>query len=397
LPKRAEGDDATASRTSLRIALVSLYEAYPPTSGAAIVTYELARHLGGEVLLLQLGEQPQIHRPDDGLEVETLGGNSGSRLGKLLAVARSAAILCERLQEFRPEVVILEGASWAVYMAYVARAIRREMPDVPLVYHSHNVEYLLRSARNGRTVAALTHFAEKYLVTSCDEAFAVSDSDQQAFERLYRRSVGLLRNGVVFEEFERVPQDHVANAKSNWGIGEEAILFMGLYAYPPNRKAVDFLLHKVMPLVLSVRPEAQLVVTGGVVPFSAPWFINPGVLKRPELAAVVRSCRASACPIFSGSGTRLKILEAVAARVPVVSTAKGAEGLSFVESDHYLPAETPEQFAGQLLRLLTDRSLSTATVGRASESARARFGWQTIGDELRERLHRLVTRNQQCR
>jgi len=374
----------------MRIAVVSLYEAYPPTSGAAVVTYALANHLDGDVLLCQLGERSSVQQLTPRLEVLTIAGGSGGRIGKLLGMGGFIKSICHELKRFRADVVVLEGASWAVYLACLAVNIRRRMPNIRLAYHAHNVEYLLRKVKSGPIIGALTRAAEQYLVTKCEGAYAVSLVDQEAFLKLYGRRLGLVPNGVSIEEFQLASEDRLLALKNSLGIGDAAILFTGLYAYPPNRYAVDFLLGKVMPLVLTARPEAQLIVTGGAVPFRAPWFVNPGTLPRADMIAVMQACKVSACPIFSGSGTRLKILEAAAARLPLVSTAKGAEGLGFVSGDHFLQAETAEEFADRLLQLLAGNGFAACLADRAWTFANSRFRWEGISLEFQQRLHRLV-------
>lgn len=64
------------------------------------------------------------------------------------------------------------------------------------------------------------------------------------------------------------------------------------------------------------------------------------------------------CPLRSGSGTRFKLLEALACGLPVVSTTLGAEGLGAVDGEHMLIADTPEMFAQAVLRLMDDTALA---------------------------------------
>jgi Glycosyltransferase len=87
---------------------------------------------------------------------------------------------------------------------------------------------------------------------------------------------------------------------------------------------------------------------------------------------------ASIMPIFSGGGTRLKVLESFAYGRPVVSTAKGVEGLSARPDEHYLPAETGEQFAAQLNALRDPRLVERlAAAGRAL--VEERYSWRVSG------------------
>jgi glycosyltransferase involved in cell wall biosynthesis len=184
----------------------------------------------------------------------------------------------------------------------------------------------------------------------------------------------------------RSTADEIAGAKEKFGITDEAILFMGLYGYPPNMEAVRFLTQQVMPELYRRRPDARLVVTGGGPSLNVPWMINAGIVPRQELNALLGACRIGVAPIFKGSGTRLKILEYMAAGLPVVSTRKGAEGLNLEEGKHVLYAETGAEFQSALLSLLSDRPLSQHLSDCAAELVRSEFDWAPLLDRFGSQL-----------
>jgi polysaccharide biosynthesis protein PslH len=283
--------------------------------------------------------------------------------------------ICREVASFKPDHVVLEGASCAVYLALLAFVLRKMVPRARIVYHAHNVEYLLRLQRENRIVAALTRYAERRLLTLSDRSFAVSEEDRQRFSALYGIVPDLLPNGVDCTA-DRATPEQVEAVRKRYGITDESILFMGLYAYPPNRRAVEFLMDEVMPWLRQRRPDVRLVVTGGDVPFSSPWLINPGVvISRTDLNALVSACRIGVAPIFTGSGTRLKILEYMAAGLPVVTTKKGAEGLGVQAGKHVLYAETAQEFVEAILRILSSRPLSESLSLEGTALVRERFDW----------------------
>lgn len=112
------------------------------------------------------------------------------------------------------------------------------------------------------------------------------------------------------------------------------LLFVGALDYGPNVVAVQRLVHEVMPAVLRSRPDALLQVVGrgaGRVRECRPWLqVHADV---PDVAPFLAGASACVVPLTSGGGTRLKILEALAAGVPVVSTAVGAEGLRDLDGE----------------------------------------------------------------
>jgi glycosyltransferase involved in cell wall biosynthesis len=256
------------------------------------------------------------------------------------------------------------------------------MAGAKIVYHAHNVEYLLRRQNQSRIVSTITWYAERYLLGHSDFAFAPSTVDQASLLKLYGCETGLLANGIDTAYWAQGEAFMDAPRRTGPQPENLSILFMGLYNYPPNREAVDFLVLRVMPTVRQRRPEARLVVTGGDVPYSEPWLDNPGTVPIDELRGIMHSCDMGVAPIFRGSGTRLKILEYMASGLPVVSTRKGAEGLALEGEEDVLFAETPQEFANAILRLGDDEVLCQRLSQRGERVVRERFDWRVTLSEF---------------
>ena len=360
----------------MRLVFVSLYEAYPPASGAAYVTYNCARLAPCTALLVQFAEREAVEQIDN-LTVVSLRQQASSRLKKLVAMPMAIARIRREVAQFNPDHIVLEGASWAVYLLLLIYVLRTALPGIKIVYHAHNVEYLLRQGRENQLIAMLTRWAEGRILTNCDQCFAVSREDCEQFASLYGVMPDLFPNGVDCGA-SRPSTAEIDAAKKRFGLMDETILFMGLYGYPPNTEAVRFLIEEVMPELHRQRPNLRLVVTGGG-PSNAPsWLISTGVLPRRDLDAVLYGCRIGVAPIFRGSGTRLKILEYMAAGLPVVSTRKGAEGLHLEGGREVLYAETTAEFQDALLCILNDRRLSESLSERAAQLVRSKFDWTPL-------------------
>lgn len=365
----------------MKIAICCFYEAYPPISGAAAVSFNIAKFLPGETLLIQTGSLSGL-KELPGLRVISVRGASQSGVGRIGSLSRCIRAIVHELIRFRPDIVILEGASWAVYHWMLLRAIRCSLTRLRVVYHSHNVEYEIRRQRHGRAVAAVTRWAEARLLAHCDMATAVSEVDRTLFRELYGVDTVLLPNGVDVSRFTTVTASEVEGVRNKYGIGNAAIIFSGLYSYPPNRTAIDFLLSKVMPHLLVNVPNAQLVITGGQLPKSERWLVSTGIVPYDEMPALLSSCRVATAPIFSGSGTRIKILEAMAAGVPVVATSKGAEGLQFRDNEHLFVANDATEFVASLRHLIGDRAIRDRFRATARDAVRDFFDWKAIASRF---------------
>ena len=158
--------------------------------------------------------------------------------------------------------------------------------------------------------------------------------------------------------------------------------FVGAMFYEPNIDAVHFFARRIFPLILQRLPNARFVIIGrdptadvralhdgsritvtGTVPATTPYL-------RATTVAVV--------PLRYGSGTRIKILEAFAHRVAVVSSTLGAEGLDVDNGRHILLADDPRAFAAACIRLATNKPARSVLIDQAHDLVVHRYQWQQI-------------------
>ncbi len=312
------------------------------------------------------------------MNVVTLKGAFDSRWIKISKLFGKIRRIVENVVISKPDIVVLEGASWVLYHWLLIRRLQSKLPQVQVIYHSHNVEYLLRKEKHGRLVTNITRWAEGRVLRKADISFAVSEVDSQQFYELYGIKTKYLPNGVDLEKFDQVIDTDIQTLKSQYNLDENTILFMGSYLYKPNRYGINFLINLVMPILFQHWDDVKLVVTGGKVPYNEPWLINPGNIPYEQLPAFIKTCAIGVAPIFSGSGTRLKVLEYMAAGKPVVATSKGAEGLNVQNGRDILIANEAEVFAADIDRLLSDRQLS-ASLGKCGRKVvNAHYSWKTI-------------------
>jgi glycosyltransferase involved in cell wall biosynthesis len=149
------------------------------------------------------------------------------------------------------------------------------------------------------------------------------------------------------------------------------MLFVGSFRHLPNREALTWFVDQVLPRVVEKTPEATLVIVGSDLPPSlSSLSANPNI--RPtgfvdDIRQPLRDCAVFVCPILSGSGIRVKLLEAFAAGIPVVSTTVGAEGLTKQRGLVCELGDTPEEFAAAIVKLFTDRDYARHLADRARQ------------------------------
>ncbi len=147
------------------------------------------------------------------------------------------------------------------------------------------------------------------------------------------------------------------------------MLFLGSFRHDPNRAALDWFIREAMPRIVEREPRARLVVVGSDPP---PPHAYSDCAGRLEIRGYVEDVRdplgryaVFACPILSGSGVRVKLLEAFAAGMPVVSTPVGAEGLASKDGEFCRLADDPAAFADRILELFADPESAAAMAARA--------------------------------
>jgi polysaccharide biosynthesis protein PslH len=160
------------------------------------------------------------------------------------------------------------------------------------------------------------------------------------------------------------------------------VVHVGGLNWSPNLHGARWLVEDVWPRVRSMVPEATLALVGrvGEAPVEQ-WQSRNGVVCRGEVQDVrpfFAGASVSVVPVHVGGGTRLKILNSWAMGTPVVSTSKGCEGLLARNDENLLVADTPEAFAGAVVRLLRAPALRKALAASGRKLVEAEYGWPRI-------------------
>ncbi len=169
------------------------------------------------------------------------------------------------------------------------------------------------------------------------------------------------------------------------------IIFVGIYSYGPNRQAADELLRDVIPLVFARLPQARCIFVGSA---PAPELRDaaqrdPRIIvtgKVDDVRRFLAVADVSVMPIRIGGGTRAKILECFAAKIPVVCTAKAVEGIDAVAGRDIRVAESAQALADTALELLGDAAARQRLADAAYEVVRRSYSWASLAERLDEAL-----------
>jgi glycosyltransferase involved in cell wall biosynthesis len=172
------------------------------------------------------------------------------------------------------------------------------------------------------------------------------------------------------------------------------MLFVGSFRHDPNRVAMDWFARQVLPLILARQPQARVVLAGSDPP---PAHAYADLAANLDMLGYVDDVRGPlaryavfVCPILTGSGVRVKLLEAFAAGIPVVSTTVGAEGLAVTDGEICRLADSPEGFAERVLELWENPLEAADMARRARAEVEAHWDMQAITRKLVESYQKMV-------
>lgn len=222
-------------------------------------------------------------------------------------------------------------------------------------------------------------------------ACAVSADDAAEASARLGRSVAVVPNGADTARLAAVPA----------GPGTcGSLFFAGTLSYPPNAEAAEWIVREALGPIQAACPAAHLTIAGRGAPPSVLALASvPGVEVAgwvPDIAAALADAAVVVVPLQSGGGTKLKVLEALAAGRPVVTTSVGAAGIDVVSGEHLLVADGVAAFAEAVAGLLADPEAAGRLGARGRAFAAAHFDWRAIGDRLHDELSSWLSRAGPC-
>jgi len=267
----------------------------------------------------------------------------------------------------------------------VAALSKRIPTDIPIVFNAHNVESRLLNDRV-RTEPKIWRRAimatqikpverlEKNICLVSDRVLSCSAVDAGLLRGLAPSAkVTIVPNGVDLAHF--APGENPAG-------DDQTLVFVGQMSWFPNWDGIAHFLMTSWPKI-QMNHGARLRLIGhqdGRPLPKAKAVEKTGFVT--DLRPLVQDAAVYIVPLRIGSGTRLKLLEAMAMGKAIVSTQVGAEGLGLVDNVHALLADTPKEFAHAVGRLLEDRELRMRLGHAARDHARVNFGWSEVGSRL---------------
>ncbi len=320
-----------------------------------------------------------------------------------LSYSRIAAVeLAEVISEFRPQIVVLEGLWLHRYIDLLKRSNCRVVLDC------HNVEVALSQQIGDSTsgndlqakltreiLPARVKRIEQQATRAVDQLWVCSNHDARLIKESYEPSapIQVVPNGVDIGSYAE------ARARQHRPLAavdptKRTLIFPAMFAYPPNAGAANFLIAEFFPRLIATWADYQLLLVGS---FPTPQMIeaaqrDPRIVVTgpvPDIRPYLAAASAMVVPVFRGSGTRFKILEAFAANVPVISTTKGAEGLDVEDRSHLLIAEDADEFVDAVQQLRADEHLVKMLTANGLELITQLYSWDVTSARIGKAINEL--------
>jgi glycosyltransferase involved in cell wall biosynthesis len=269
-------------------------------------------------------------------------------------------------------------------------------PRIPVVLNAHNVEHTLLAARLDvesrrwarsflRNQLPKLRAFERDACRRASTVLACSEDDATQLRQMAPGTpVQVVPNGVDLE----------MNRPDGTPPKPLQMVFVGQMGWFPNRDGVEWFLAEILPRILAERPDAHFVIVGKTGSLVVP----EGLRANVELAGFVDDVRKPVLesamyvvPLRAGSGTRLKVLEAMALGKAIVTTRVGAEGIELEPGRDALFADDADGFARSVLRLMERPDEVEGLGAAARKAAELRYGWAAIGRAMLPAYARLLS------
>ena len=289
----------------------------------------------------------------------------------------ASADMRARIAELLPQTDI-------VHVDMLPLAALVDTTRVPIVLNAHNVEHELLQRRIDietrplhraflRTQVARLRQFETDVCRRASRILACSETDAQLLAALAPQTpVTIVPNGVDTDAIQ--PS---AEAPS----GSERMIFVGQMSWFPNRDGVEWFLAEILPRIVRAKPDAKFVLVGKSAGLQVPAALSGNVELLgfvDDLVPVMRDAAVYVVPLRAGSGTRLKVLEAMAFGKAIVTTRIGSEGITLPDGESALYADDADGFAAAVVRVMGDRDLAARLGERARALAVEQYDWKAI-------------------
>ncbi len=204
----------------------------------------------------------------------------------------------------------------------------------------------------------------------------ISYPDRALIPHPEREKIVVVANGVDTEFFHPMTREK-----------EYDLVFTGNMGYPPNIHSAEFLVNKILPLVAKKKPDLKVLIAGAnptmrVMVLRSPQVEVSGWV--PDMREAYAQAKIFIAPMQLGTGLQNKLLEAMAMKIPCITSSLANQALSAKAGEEILIGETPQEYADQVLSLLNDESSANSIAEKGYQFVLKNYSWQTETDKIND-------------
>lgn len=293
---------------------------------------------------------------------------------------------------------LLEKNDFDIYQAEFSSMGHLDLEtDAVRVLDAHNVEY-----DNFRRMSTLdwSGLRKNFYRREYEKSYA---EEIEAFKRHDAIFVTSERDGsLIAKDAPNTPQFVIPNGVDTSffrpaGAREEpySIVFTGAMKYVPNYDGMIYFLDEIFPIIKKRKPQAKIYIVGSNPPPILKAYQSDSVIITgfvDDVRPYIDEASVVVVPLRMGSGTRLKILEALSMQKAVITTSIGCEGIEVEDGRHLIIRDEPVEFAEAVLEAFDNQLLRKNLISNGYELAKQKYDWKIIGNSIEEAFEKLTER-----
>ena len=295
-----------------KTAFVTFFPIYPNNMGSSAVVNSRFKSWPDNKKIFQISHIKKI----DNTKYKTIFIKKEKPIYKIFKLPILIFEIYKYLRFSKKKILLIEGASWIFYSFFTIFFLKIILSDCKIIYISHSIESEIRKKYSNYLIYSLTKILEKLVFKISDLSTTVSKNEQKKIFQIYKQKTKLYPNAINLGKI-KLKKEKI----------EEYIIYTGSYSYKPNKDAIDYLNRHIMPELFKKFPKLKLVITGGGFSDRFPWLINKEIVSKNKLYNLIYNSLCMCVPLKFGTGTRIKIIEALSLGAIVVSSLKGIEGI----------------------------------------------------------------------
>ncbi|AFZ36257.1 glycosyl transferase group 1 [Stanieria cyanosphaera PCC 7437] len=403
----------TECQDQLKILLITPYPAYPPNTGGAIRMFEEIKYLGSRhhltvvsfifdeadyqieedlqeycncAMMVKLGVPLAPRRVDQQKQLYQWGTWNMWKVLQQLSQIKFDAVLFDFIfatpyhELFKNHLTILNEHNIESRILKQCATIT-ESDITTAASDVEAVKVFLDSERESKLLETYENKTwSKFALTTL-----VSEDDrQELLSRCPNSKAIVVKNGIDTHNITPVNNSQA-----------QKMLYMGTMTYYPNIDAVLYFTEEILPLIRQQNPKLPFCIAGrepsAEIQALATRYSDLEIIASPKnMSDVAQNCSIAIVPIRLGSGTRIKILHAMAMGLPVISTSLGCEGLEVTDGENILIRDTPKEFAEAVIQVSNDFQLKTKLSVNGRRLVEQTYDWQNIFARYEQEILTLI-------